>query len=139
MDSLPALRTKTSLPEPVLEKLHEGWHPNVIAKKAYPRDERKRKILRMRIWRYVEKHYSELGQQVGTRGKLELMFGLVPASQALTRKAATGRTDAIKLLFEASGFHNPRVQHEHKGDIKITLDIPRPKAVEDVIDAEVVE
>ena len=72
----------------------------------------------------------------------EMVEGLIPATQALGKRAARGRPDAIKLLFEASGFHNPRVKHEHSGDINIHLDMPRPERVVDedqVVDAEVVD
>lgn len=67
--------------------------------------------------------------------------GLIPITDALIRRAAKGRPDAIKLAYEASGFHNPRVKHDHSGEINIKLDMPRPKQVEsgEVVDAEVVE
>jgi len=72
--------------------------------------------------------------------QLEIMLAMPMAARALGRKAGRGYENAIKLLFEASGFHNPRVRHEHSGDIKITLDIPRPNfEAETVPDAEVVE
>jgi hypothetical protein len=56
----------------------------------------------------------------------------------------TGKPDAVKLVFEATGFYSPRVQHEHSGDINIKLQIPRPAgeieaSAEDVTDADVVE
>jgi hypothetical protein len=55
------------------------------------------------------------------------------------RAKATGRQPEVKLAYEASGFHNPRVAHEHSGDITI---IPRPSRVEneeEIVDAEVVD
>jgi hypothetical protein len=69
------------------------------------------------------------------------MVGLVPATHALAGRAARGRPDAIKVLFEASGFHNPRVRHEHSGEIKIKLDMPRPAfgSDDEVVDADVVD
>lgn len=75
----------------------------------------------------------------------ELLSGLEGAAEALVRRAHRGRPDAIKLLFEATGFHNPRIKHEHSGDIKLTLDLPRPGVAsppglpEPVVDADVVE
>lgn len=74
------------------------------------------------------------------------------AALALSKRAARGRPDAIKLLFEASGFHNPRVKHEHSGDIEIKFSVPVPRPErqetqtvgqaqleEPVVDADVVE
>lgn len=71
----------------------------------------------------------------------ELMAGLPGAAQALARRASRGYIPAIKLLFEATGFHNPRMQHEHSGEVVIRLEgIQRAPVVEDeVTDAEVVE
>ena len=55
------------------------------------------------------------------------MWESLPAvTDALIRRAERGRPDAIKLMWEAMGFHNPRVQHEHSGDIEIRLTVPRP-------------
>lgn len=69
-------------------------------------------------------------------------------TEALVRRATRGRPDAIKLALEIAGIHNPRVSHEHSGDITVTLaSVPRPEPVvnpnaqleEPVVDAEVVE
>lgn len=77
-----------------------------------------------------------------------------PVAEAVIRRGKRGRVDAAKLIFEASGFHNPKVKHEHSGDISISLNMPRPPAVENdivgeqpalastdgpIVDAEVVE
>ena len=82
------------------------------------------------------------------------LMGELPAmGAALSRRAKRGRVDAIKLALEVTGVHNPRVKHEHSGDISISLNMPRPpvvennivgapaQAVEDgtIVDAEVVE
>lgn len=86
---------------------------------------------------------ERLAMMIVADAKGEMMMGLIPATEALTRRAAKGRPDAIKLLYEASGFHNPRVKHEHSGDIKITLEsVPRPTFQsddDDVVDADVVD
>jgi hypothetical protein len=58
-----------------------------------------------------------------------------------------GNIPAIKLALESSGYHNPRVQHEHSGEVSITIkNAPRPVRTADhteadapVIDADVVE
>lgn len=70
-------------------------------------------------------------------------LGTVPATKALVKRAKRGRVDAIKLLFEMTGVHNNKVQHEHSGEVSITIkgmQRPEPVATEDsVVDAEVVE
>jgi hypothetical protein len=62
----------------------------------------------------------------------------------LRRRASRGNPTAIRLLFEATGFHNTKVKHEHSGDITVKLEgIPRPEPVveedHDIVDAEVVD
>jgi hypothetical protein len=67
--------------------------------------------------------------------------------RALYRRAVKGNIPAIKLALESSGYHNPRVQHEHSGEVSITIkNAPRPVRTADhteadapVIDADVVE
>lgn len=46
---------------------------------------------------------------------------------AVGRRGRRGRIDAAKLIYETTGFHNPKVKHEHSGDINIKIDMPRPK------------
>lgn len=125
----------------VVELLAKGKGPAEIAKIMYPEDKRKRKAMRARLWRMVRSD-ARIAQAVSERAHGEMLVDLVPATKALGRRAKKGRPDAIKLLMEASGFHNPRVKHEHSGDIKVTIDMPRPTRVEtedDVVDADVVE
>lgn len=83
-----------------------------------------------------------VAQGIAEEARLHLMVGLPKASEALAARAGRGRPDAIKLMYEASGFHNPRVQHEHSGEIKVKLEMPRPKFDADaghVVDADVVD
>lgn len=146
MPSPPAVQTKSSRADEVIASLlAQGKRPNEIAKLIHPEDKVARKKLRMKLWHRV-RHDAMLASAVGHEAQAEMLLGLGPATKALTRRAAKGRPDAIKLLYEASGFHNPKVKHEHSGDIKIELSMPRPERVEtvdanddDVIDAEVVE
>lgn len=120
-----------------------GKRPAEIAKLLEPEDKAARKRIRRKIWYMVRNEPIIMADLVASEAKVEMVMGLGPATHALTRRAAKGRPDAIKLLYEASGFHNPRVKHEHSGDIKITLDsMPRPARVvdeDDVVDAEVVD
>jgi hypothetical protein len=73
----------------------------------------------------------------------QLVLGLPRAGNALISRASKGNVPAIKLLMEAAGFYNPRVQHDHTGDIKIELKgLNRPGLTSDeqpVVEATVVE
>lgn len=126
----------------LVEALSLGLTLPEMAKKLAPDDVKKRKKIRRQL-RTLTRGDQRLQEMVATAARGEMVAGLIPATQALAKRAARGRPDAIKLLYEASGFHNPRVQHEHSGDIKITLDMPRPPRhdpdEDDAIDVEVVE
>jgi hypothetical protein len=73
--------------------------------------------------------------------KGHLLSNVDGIASGLSRRARTGRPDAVKLALEVTGIHNPKMQHEHSGDISIRLELPRPtppKAI-DVPDADVVD
>lgn len=144
--ALPSSKTKPRLPEKQLQAIVDafarGENAYAIAKRLEPHDQAKRK----RIRRQIEKHSTDprVAELLAHRARQELMVGLVPTVRAIRKRAARGRTDAGKIVLEASGFHNPRVKHEHSGDIKVTLDMPRPKFEQDqgaidLPDADVVE
>lgn len=147
---LPAKQSSSQLTrhkEAAASLLARGYRPAEIAKLKYPGDsdeeKKKRKLLRAKLWRYVRSD-TKVQQRIAEIARGELIMGVAPASKRLSRRAARlGKSPDVKLLYSASGFHSDRVQHEHSGDIKVTLDIPRPVRVpntdEDVIDAEVVE
>lgn len=126
--------------ETLMMYLTEGRHPKDIARARYPlrnqRGHRRRLYVAMRDIIITDPRILD---SVVADAKLELMLALPQAARALGQKAGRGYENAIKLLFEASGFHNPRIRHEHSGDIKITLDIPRPTFEGSVTDADVVE
>lgn len=63
------------------------------------------------------------------RAQSEVMLGAIPAGKGLAKRASR-KTDAAKLTFEMTGLHNTKVKHEHSGDIKISLDVPRPRFVD---------
>jgi hypothetical protein len=81
----------------------------------------------------------------------QMILALPGITEALIKRAQRGRPDAIKLIFEASGFHNPKMQHEHSGEVDLRIvQVPRPAPVdntpnarpqidEPIVDAEVVE
>lgn len=100
-------------------------------------DRRKFKLIETQAYRIIGTD-PEIQRRVGERAHGEMIMAVPKAAAALARRASRGNPQAIKLLFEASGFHNPKVQHEHSGDIKIELSLPRPPAV-DIPDADVVE
>lgn len=131
----------TEFEERIAECFAKGMTPAKIAKYMYPDDHAARRRLRRRLWHMVRRD-ARIAAEVGQINQAKMVIGLGPATDALIRRASKGRPDAIKLLYEASGFHNPRVKHEHTGDIKITLNsLPRPERpeVDDAIDADVVE
>jgi hypothetical protein len=122
----------------------QGKTPPEIARALAPNDPKRRKTLRSRIWALAYRE-RDFAARVQERVFGKMLFGLGPATDGLVARASRGRPDAIKLLYEASGFHNPRVKHEHSGDIKIKLEMPRPEGktveaeVEEIQDAEVVD
>lgn len=85
---------------------------------------------------------GRLKEAIARQAQGDMLMGLPGSVNALNRRAHKGNVPAIKLHLEASGLHNPRVKHEHSGEIKVTMDIPRPTMEQDAIDipeADVVE
>jgi hypothetical protein len=128
--------------------IDKGYTAAAIGKKLYPNDERKAKLASRQAYRILATD-AEIQKALAEEGKGVLIEATPATARAVVKRSLRGRTDAAKLVFEASGFHNPRVQHEHSGDIKVTLAIPRPESKEigpgkeedgqPVVDAEVVE
>jgi hypothetical protein len=117
--------------------LAQGIRHTEIAKRLGRGDKEKIRYWRKRIrnWAYDSDRFQ---QMVAREAKGELTLGLGKATQGLIRRAGAGRPDAVKLLFEAQGFHNPKMQHEHSGDISIRLELPRPTPPK-AIDSEATE
>jgi hypothetical protein len=150
-DLLPASRKLeerelTKFEDKVAWMLIEGHDVAGIARKMAPDDKKKQKALRQRIRRLAQDAVFE--KEYGQRARVSTVLAVGPTIHAVAKKAKAGRVDAAKLIFEASGFHNPRVQHEHGGEIKITIrNAARPEPVveeyigtaEEVKDADVVE
>lgn len=146
----PALKgavTFTKIEDDILWTMAEGRSPTMIAKTLRPGDKTGQATMRRRIYNMYKQ--PRMQDELAARLKLMTIMGLGPAVRALNRKAAAGRVDAIKVLFEASGFYNPRIQHDHSGEIEITIrNAPRPERVKEeylgnhvieaIIDAEVV-
>lgn len=128
----------------IMSLLYRGYTAEEIALHLAGKRNRYFRHLRGRIQRMAladEEFSTALGQQATGAAIMEL-----PAiMDGVIRRAKRGRVDAAKLIFEMTGLHNPKVSHEHTGDIQITLaSVPRPERVpttleEPVVDAEVVE
>lgn len=121
----------------VAELASRGWSVKRIAKKIAPRNIAKGETLILDIRR--DPRYEAF---ILAEAHHEAVAALPRALRGAARAAARGRVDAIKWLGEVTGLHNPRVDHNVAGEIRITMDIPRPKrveAAEDVVDADVVE
>lgn len=129
--------------EAIVDLLAKGMRPPEIARKVHPKDKIARKNLRRKLWRQVRED-AYLMQRVAARAQGELAINLIPAARALGKRASiTGKAPETKLLMEATGFHTPKQDHRHSGEIKIKVDMPRPQAVnvpeEDIQDADVEE
>ena len=111
-----------------------GFTATEIAKKLAPDDARRRKIIRGDV-RYVIAHDEEIQAMRAASIKGAFYEELDGVAEAVGRRARRGRIDAAKLMLEVTGIHNPRVKHEHSGDIKITLDLPRPPRQVDELSA----
>lgn len=111
--------------EYLVNRLERGETPPEIAKRLAKGDKKKAQALRRKIWRMV-RNDPIMQKAIVERAQAQSLAGMPAAMSAASKRAARGRMDAVKFLGEASGIHNPRVKHEHSGNIKITLDMPRP-------------
>lgn len=126
--------TVTESASPLTRKIealaHKGYTSSEVAQKLAPNDARRRKIIRQRYRRVVAERPSIIRSQ-GMVAQGAFIENFEPIADALVRRARRGRVDAAKLIFEMTGFHNPRVKHEHSGELSIKISgLPRPKAVE---------
>lgn len=129
--------------------LFQGHTAEQIACKLDPKRGRKYRRVRGQVLR-VAAESPEIQALEAGKAHGEMVLATHPVAQAVIKRALRGRTDAAKLIFEASGFHNPKVKHEHSGDITVNLgSVPRPERVDNpaapaledgtVVDATVVE
>lgn len=143
---------KSSTPAPVdpvkvrvAELIAEGFTTAQIAQKLAPKDKKKRAAWRAKLRRWAM-HDEAYQQQLVLAGRAKALQAAVGVIPAVEKRGRRGRTDAAKYLAEVSGFHNPKVKHEHSGGLELKIvNAPRPKKVEtvdstaEVTDAEVVE
>jgi len=139
--NLPATTSKNAISDEFADligaQIAKGKMPMEIARKLYPEDRKGRLRTYMRI-RRLNDPPERVSRRVMEDVKIAMLVGLGPATRALTARAGRGRVDAVKLLYEASGFHNPKIKHEHSGEIRVKVSAPRPQ-FEDITDADVVE
>ena len=126
--------------------LMKGHTPDQIARKLAPNNPKRQRYIRGQVL-FSAAHSPEFLQWQSSQAKGEVIMGVPGMGAALVKRAHRGRTDAIKLGLELTDIHNPRVKHDHSGDININLNMPRPGKVENktalddpnIVDAEVVE
>jgi hypothetical protein len=122
----------------VLDAMATGKTAAQIAAIIGGKDMEKRRFWRRRIRHWV-KEDPGFREALGLEARAEAMMWTGPALHALGRRAQRGRVDAIKLMFEVSGFHNPKVQHNHEHSGTIDINLKMGGRPEPVVDAEVVE
>lgn len=133
---------KRALQAYIVECLDKGMDPPAIARKLAPKDAAKRKKLRSRIWDTLRSR--DMQAAVSSRAQSRQVVGLLPAVQAVNRRAAKGNIPAAKLLMETSGYHDPKHKVEHSGEVVIKVQgASRPAREEkpaiDVPEADVVD
>jgi hypothetical protein len=96
--------------------INKGWTASDIANKLAPGDDRKQKQIRTRV-RSIIANDEEVKSMKALEAQGILIESTPQIVEAVVRRASKGNIPAAKLALEASGFHNPRVQHEHSGDI----------------------
>lgn len=109
--------------------LKRGWDSGQIAQKLAPDNPRKQKSIRHQVRTLISAD-EEAQTYLSASAHGALIEALPSITDALIRRAQRGRPDAIKLAYEASGFHNPKVDHRHTGDVKLTVHMPRAPVAE---------
>lgn len=148
MAGLPSPSNESSL-EPsrfhlaLVNAMEKGLTVPEIARKLAPDDSDKRRNYRRKIRRMLA-HDPLLAQAIVMRAQSNLLMAVPGTTTAVAKRAQRGRMDAARTVLEATGVHNPRVKHEHSGEVKIKLDMPRPSfrsvdADGEIVDADVVD
>lgn len=124
--------------------LLSGMSVDDMAKKMGGTNRRKRARARKRILQILATD-KELAGRIDAYTTAILRGYQMPVAESLGQVAMSGKFQSQKLLLEATRFHNTKVDHNHSGDIKITVDMPRPprridpETDGDVVDADVVQ
>src|SRR5262252_8062610 len=126
MANLPSRKPNLELSDAqlaIIDSLERESVPQ-IAKRLAKGDRATERRLRHRLWKKIQ---FDTALQIGIfdRSKAHLVAGLPKAAamQAMSAGRAN-RTGMLtsKLIFEATGFHNPRIQHDHSGEVTIKMD-----------------
>jgi hypothetical protein len=139
-----AEKPRDKFAEIVAEGLAKGLTGPQIAKKLAKGDEKEAKKYRRRIRNMAYREQGRLKEAIAARAAGDLLMGVPGTVNAVVKRAHRGRMDAARTVLEATDVHNPRVKHEHSGDITVKLEMPRPRfdADADVVgiaDADVVQ
>jgi hypothetical protein len=145
MAGLPDVAQQSSVPEPteyhetIVDWLEQGKTLPELAKKLSKGDKAKAKALRRKFRKMADKD-PLLRMAIYNRARSGIINAVPGTVEAVRKRAQRGRMDAAKVILEASGVHNPRVQHEHSGEVQVTINMPRPKLGDTLIpDVDVVE
>ncbi len=88
-------------------------------------------------------HKRSVAGAAAVLGQAQAQLEALSAIPAVGRRARKGNVPAAKLLLEMAGYHNSKVDHNHSGEVKISINNvarpPREKDVVDIPDADVVE
>lgn len=119
----------------VVEMAFRGYSLNKMAKKLNRGGDRKS------YWRWYG-HLLAIEQDERFRAAIMARaegaaLRALPQALAGATRMSRRRMDAVKWIGEATGFHNPRVDHNVSGDIQITMNIPRPER--EPVEGELVE
>lgn len=121
-----------NLPEPtrlhiaIIDRLEKGQSIQGMAVELAKGDKAKARRYREKLRRMLAKD-PILKRAIMERSRDTLVAGLPGAMQAAVKRSHRGRMDAVRFVSESTGFHNPKVKHEHSGEVKITVNVPRPK------------
>lgn len=134
--------------EAIAEALADGQTVGQIAKRLAKGDKKRYHYWYNRITRMVRRDV-QMQTKIHEASVGEAWLGLIPATKATVSRASRGRMDAVKFLFAYTGAYNEKVQHEHSGEVQISLAVSRPVRTEDrtkrmeieegIVDADVVE
>lgn len=120
--------TRTTRADRIRALAKRGYTAPQIAAKLAPNNARKRRTIKQQVQRVIQRDEQLVASRIdtGNGAIVDLWPDMV---EAQIKRALRGRTDAMKFLAELSGIHNPKVQHEHSGDVNLRfIAMPRPDA-----------
>jgi hypothetical protein len=133
----------TSNQKLAIELLVQGKSLYAVAKELAARNGHSARTYNRILRRWLTQN-EMVQKELAMAAQSELVGGTPKVARAVVNRGGRGNPNMARLALEASGFHNPKVDHKHSGEVKITLSgIPRPSAGPDetppVTDAEVIE